>query len=109
MGDTKASQIASGIVEIPLGDDNGKGTTHFSGEILHGLGKGHVYVDVGFEVYDSNEALPGDSRNTIYGAATTPTVVLGYKGNYFFDVEFNGIEKSGLTYVSSNYTYLQRA
>ena len=31
-------------------------------------------------------------------AATTPTVVLGYKDNYFFDVEFNGIEKSGLTY-----------
>lgn len=167
MGDTKAPQIASGIVEIPLGDDNGKGTTHFSGEILHGLGKGNVYVDVGFEVYDTNEALPGDSRNTIYGAAnifrdkenalpnvdvavkvlndkgsfivgvnlldnvdqliltfrwtaikfpteddfglehevdnisiaaTTPTVVLGYKDNYFFDVEFNGIEKSGLTY-----------
>ena len=165
--DSKAPQIASGIVEIPLGDNNGRGTTHFSGEILHGLGKGNVYVDVGFEVYDSNSIVPGDNRSTIYGAAnifrdkenalpnvdvavkvlndkgsfivgvnlldnvdqlilsfrwtaikfpteddfgleneidnisitaTTPTVVLGYKDNYFFDVEFNGIEKSGVTY-----------
>jgi len=165
--DVRAPQIASGIVEIPLGDDNGKGTTHFSGEVLHGLGKGNVYVDVGFEVYDNNSIVPGDNRSTIYGAAnifrdkenslpnvdvavkvlndkgsfivgvnlldnvdqlilafrwtaikfpteddfglekeienisiaaTTPTVVLGYKDNYFFDVEFSGIEKSGVTY-----------
>ena len=165
--DARAPQIASGIVEIPLGDENGRGTTHFSGEILHGLGKGNVYVDVGFEVYDNNSIVPGDNRSTIYGAAnifrdkenalpnvdvavkvlndkgsfivgvnlldnvdqlilafrwtaikfpteddfgleheidnisiaaTTPTVVLGYKDNYFFDVEFNGIEKSGITY-----------
>ena len=167
VGDVKAPQIATGIVEIPLGDENGRGTTHFSGEIVHGLGKGNVYVDVGFEVFDTNSVLPGDNRSTIYGAAnifrdkenalpnvdiavkvlndkgsfivgvnvldnvdqlilsfrwtaikfpteddfgleheidnisiaaTTPTVVLGYKDNYFFDVEFNGIEKSGLTY-----------
>ena len=167
VGDEKAPQIATGIVEIPLGDENGRGTTHFSGEIVHGLGKGNVYVDVGFEVFDTNSVLPGDNRSTIYGAAnifrdkenalpnvdiavkvlndkgsfivgvnlldnvdqlilsfrwtaikfpteddfgleheienisiaaTTPTVVLGYKDNYFFDVEFNGIEKSGLTY-----------
>ncbi|SFN83114.1 hypothetical protein SAMN05216351_101306 [Pseudobutyrivibrio sp. JW11] len=167
VGDTRAPQIASGIVEIPLGDDNAKGTTHFSGEVLHGLGKGNVYVDVGFEVYDSNSVVPGDNRSTIYGAAnifrdkdnalpnvdvavkvlndkgsfivgatllenvdqlilsfrwtaikfpteddfgleqeienisiaaTTPTVVLGFKDNYFFDVEFTGIEKSGVTY-----------
>jgi len=165
--DVRAPQIASGIVEIPLGDDNGKGTTHFSGEVLHGLGKGNVYVDVGFEVYDNNSIVPGDNRSTIYGAAnifrdkenslpnvdvavkvlndkgsfivgvnlldnvdqlilafrwtaikfpteddfglekeienisiaaTTPTVVLGYKDNYFFDVEFSGIEESGVTY-----------
>ncbi len=42
-------EYASGFLEIPIGSDAREGDICFSGEIIHGLGKGNVYVEVGYE------------------------------------------------------------
>ncbi|MCR4796876.1 MAG: hypothetical protein K5853_00320 [Lachnospiraceae bacterium] len=64
---TGGPQIATGTLEIPLGDDARKGDIFYSGEILHGLGPGNVYVEVGYEMM-SDEGLVGSSaKSTIYG------------------------------------------
>ena len=62
-------QIATGIVEIPLGNNARKGTVHYSGEILHGLGNGNVYVDIGFETVSTDETLNANAKTTIFGNA----------------------------------------
>lgn len=159
--------VATGIVEIPLGADAKKGDICYSGEIMHGLGKGNVYVELGYEQYES-ESVPGANvKSTIYGnaelfdaetegvtnvvtavkvlndkgsfivaakllknmdclvlayrwfavlypsgeekwkeeeygnksiAAETPTVVLGTRESYYFNVKFNNMEKCSVTY-----------
>lgn len=52
--------MASGRLEIPLDVNMKKGDVCLSEEIMHGLGKGNVYVEVGTEYF-------GDHRNTIFG------------------------------------------
>lgn len=59
--------IASGTLEIPIGECAKKGEIYYSGEILHGLGKGNVYVQVGFELYEENEKQEQKTKITIYG------------------------------------------
>ena len=39
---TNVPEVATGILEIPLGDTARKGDICYSGEIMHGLGKGNV-------------------------------------------------------------------
>ena len=46
---SRIPEVATGILEIPLGDTAKKGDICYSGEIMHGLGKGNVYVDIGYE------------------------------------------------------------
>lgn len=58
---------ATGICEIPLGVNARRGETFFSGEIVHGLGKGTVFIQVGFEYLQEDPKLKADVRNTIYG------------------------------------------
>lgn len=60
-------EVATGVLEIPLGDSARKGAVRYSGEIMHGLGKGNVYVDIGYEYIAEDSALGTSSRNTIYG------------------------------------------
>jgi hypothetical protein len=60
-------EIATGIVEIPLGEDARRGDIFYSGEILHGLGKGNVYVEVGYELI-SDDASSSSLKSTIYGS-----------------------------------------
>ena len=60
-------EIATGRLEIPVGDHVKRGDLRFSGEIMHGLGKGNVYVEVGYESIEENKALGANSRYTIYG------------------------------------------
>lgn len=62
-----APEIATGILEIPLGENARKGDIRYSSEIVHGLGKGNVYVEVGYEYLIDDEAIGVNAKNTIYG------------------------------------------
>lgn len=61
---------ATGTCEIPLGDRARRGETFFSSEIMHGLGPGNVFVQVGFEYLAEDSRLSATARNTIYGDAS---------------------------------------
>lgn len=73
-------KIATGILEIPLGSAAKKGDICYSGEIIHGLGKGNVYVEIGYEYIAEDSALGTETKNTIYG---NPDL---FEGNYKTDV-----------------------
>lgn len=62
-------EVATGIVEIPLGENARKGDICYSGEIMHGLGKGNVYVEVGYEYIAEDKSLGANAKSTIYGCA----------------------------------------
>jgi hypothetical protein len=58
---------ASGICEIPLAGQTRKGNVVHSGEIVHGLGIGCVFVSAGFDYLDEDRRDDIASRHTIYG------------------------------------------
>ena len=60
--------IATGTLEIPLGEDARRGDIFYSGEIMHGLGKGNVYVEVGYELISEDDKENSSLKSTIYGA-----------------------------------------
>ncbi len=60
-------EVATGILEIPLGESARKGDIRYSGEIMHGLGRGNVYIDIGYEYITEDAALHACAKNTIYG------------------------------------------
>lgn len=60
---------ATGICEIVLGANARRGLTRYSGEIMHGLGKGDVYVEMGLQYVKMDKALNTEARHTIYGDA----------------------------------------
>lgn len=62
-------RIETGVVEIPLGDHASRGDVCYSGEIMHGLGKGNVYVQVGLERLENDPVIGGASKMTVYGNA----------------------------------------
>lgn len=64
---SKSPEIATGVLEIPLGDDAKKGDIFYSGEIMHGLGRGNVYVEVGYELISDDAIDSGSLKSTIYG------------------------------------------
>jgi len=164
--DAKLRRIATGIVEIPIGDNAKKGDVCYSSEIMHGLGEGNVYVEVGYETFENNNLLDKTIQTTIYGnpalfspkdmqgfgetavkvlndkgsfvvalklrqnvnmlalafrwiavkfdsgklpdelgmdnaqniMAVTPTVVLGTKESYFFQVKYNNMKACSVSY-----------
>lgn len=59
--------LATGILEIPLGKNAKAGDIRYSGEIAHGLGKGNIYVSIGYEYISQDKTLGANARNTIYG------------------------------------------
>lgn len=59
--------IATGTVEIPLGDKMRKGDVRYSGEIMHGLGKGNVFVNVGFEYVKEDNTMGKPCKSVVYG------------------------------------------
>ena len=88
-------EVATGIVEIPLGENARKGDICYSGEIMHGLGKGNVYVEVGYEYIAEDKSLGTNAKSTIYGCvdlfendhinlinAETAVKVLNDKGSF---------------------------
>ena len=64
----RTPEVATGILEIPLGESAKRGDIRYSGEIMHGLGSGNVYVDIGYEYITDDPALKTSARNTIYGS-----------------------------------------
>lgn len=66
-GKERQPEFAAGILEIPLGENARKGDIRYSGEIMHGLGAGNIYVDIGYEYITSDEARGAGVKNTIYG------------------------------------------
>ncbi|MDD6038829.1 MAG: hypothetical protein PUD20_08565 [bacterium] len=60
-------EVSTGILEIPLGDMARKGEIFYSGEIMHGLGKGNVYVDIGYEYISEDATLGANAKSTVYG------------------------------------------
>ncbi|MEG0763840.1 MAG: hypothetical protein RR424_08460 [Oscillospiraceae bacterium] len=58
---------ATGICEIALGRNAKRGNVFYSDEVLHGLGKGCVYVSVGTDYLAEDPKLGGPKRNVIYG------------------------------------------
>ncbi|MCR4657914.1 MAG: hypothetical protein K5770_17075 [Lachnospiraceae bacterium] len=61
------SNIAAGTLEVPLGRNAREGDIRYSGEIAHGLGPGHVYVDVGYHSLSDDPRLGTNQKSTIYG------------------------------------------
>lgn len=59
--------LSCGVVEIPLDMDMKKGDLCYSDEIMHGLGKGNVYVQAGIEYMEDTVGLKHPYRHTIYG------------------------------------------
>ncbi len=95
-------EVATGVLEIPLGEDARKGEVFYSGEILHGLGKGNVYVEIGYEHIAEDISLGGSAKSTVYGNtelfredgeetadADTAVKVLNDKGSFIVAVRLN--------------------
>ena len=61
------NNIATGVLEIPLGKNARVGDIRYSGEITHGLGSGNVYVSIGYEYLSSYQALGASVKSTVYG------------------------------------------
>ncbi len=92
--DFLSSRMETGIVEIPLGENARRGDICYSGEIMHGLGKGNVYVEVGYEGLETDPVLGENVKTTVYGnsdlfaedsssvAAETAVKVLNDKGSF---------------------------
>ncbi len=59
--------VATGVLEIPLGRDARAGDIRYSGEITHGLGSGNVYVSIGYEYLSPDQALGASAKSTVYG------------------------------------------
>ena len=97
--------MTSGRLEIPLDVNMKKGDVCISEEIMHGLGKGNVYVEVGMEYIDENPHERANRRNVIYGNPSlfdtdecmqveTAVRVLNDKGSFQVAAKLLGEQKS---------------
>lgn len=100
-----AGNMAWGRVEIPLSAHMKKGDICYSQEIMHGLGKGNVYVDVGMEYLEDDPGFTEPKRNTIYGDMAlfpkaqgmefqTAVKVMNDKGSFQIAAKLLGEQKS---------------
>lgn len=97
--------MTSGHVEIPLDVNMKKGDVCISQEIMHGLGKGNVYVEVGMEYMEESPYERKSRRNVIYGNAAlfdmdecmqveTAVRVLSDRGSFQVAAKLLGEQKS---------------
>lgn len=97
--------MTSGRLEIPLDVNMKKGDVCVSEEIMHGLGKGNVYVEVGIEYIEENPYDRKNRRNVIYGnpalfdtyecmQVETAVRVLNDKGSFQVAARLLGEQKS---------------
>ncbi len=64
---SREPMYATGICELSVPANVKPGQIVYSDEIIHGLGKGLVYVSAGFEYFNEDKKLKSTARNTIYG------------------------------------------
>lgn len=97
--------MTSGRLEIPLDVNMKKGDICVSEEVMHGLGKGNVYVEVGNEYIDEKIHGRKSSRNVIYGNSAlfdakecmqveTAVKVLNDRGSFQVAARLLGEQKS---------------
>ncbi len=60
-------KIATGTLEIPVGGKAKAGDVFYSGEVMHGLGAGAVYVEIGQEFMDEDRVKGANTKSTIFG------------------------------------------
>lgn len=60
-------RMASGVIEIPIGGKAKAGEVFYSGEVMHGLGSGEVYVEIGQEFIEEDRVKGANSRSTVFG------------------------------------------
>ncbi len=114
---SEGPRIATGVLEIPLGVEARKGDLYYSGEIMHGLGVGNVYVDVGYEYISEFDKAGQDvtAKSTIYGnpdifakeqrsvvPAETAVRVLNDKGSFVVGARLLG----NVDYLVLNYRWV---
>ncbi|MBS6397842.1 MAG: hypothetical protein KH452_11955 [Clostridiales bacterium] len=58
---------SSGVFEMSLGSGGESGRVYFSDEIMHGLGNGPVYVEIGIEYISRDPATRSDRESIILG------------------------------------------
>lgn len=88
-------KIATGTLEIPVGKKAKIGDVFYSGEIMHGLGEGAVYVEIGKEFIEDAPVFGANVKSTVYGnsdlfkenvgkspATETAVKVLNDKGSF---------------------------
>ncbi|MFI3312366.1 MAG: hypothetical protein R3Y62_00625 [Eubacteriales bacterium] len=120
---SKEPIYASGSCEIPLSVDAKAGMVFYSGEILHGLGRGDVQVDIGLYYLKHDKSLGTDGRCTIYGDAelfhkeeelpvihgTTAVKVLNDKGCFVVAVKLLEDTSSAMAEMTWSAVKLPRA
>lgn len=67
--DESKMQIATGTLEIPVGGKAKPGEVFYSGEVMHGLGAGSVYVEIGQEFMDEDRVKGASTKSTIFGSS----------------------------------------
>lgn len=94
-------QIATGTIEIPVGGKAKAGEVFYSGEVMHGLGSGAVYVEIGQEFMDEDRVRGANTKSTVFGntklfaqtGKNTPKIekavkVLNDKGSFIAAISF---------------------
>lgn len=94
-------QLATGTLEIPVGGQAKAGEIFYSGEVMHGLGAGAVYVEIGQEFMDEDRVKGASTKSTVFGNSTlfdgagrqipkteTAVKVLNDKGSFIAAVSF---------------------
>lgn len=61
--------LRSGTFELPLGKGAKKGEVFYSGEIVHGLGKGDVYIEIGYSSKEMDVSMGRETKTMIYGSS----------------------------------------
>lgn len=98
----KSTVCSSGYFEIPLGKGAKKGEVFYSGEIVHSLGTGEVFVEIGYENRERDVSLSSEITTAVYGASgifssrdknETPVIecavkILKEKGSFIGGVRF---------------------
>lgn len=94
-------QVATGTFEIPIGGKAKAGEVFYSGEVMHGLGAGTVYVEIGQEFMDEDRIKGVNTKSTIFGNSSlfvqadrnipktdTGVKVLNDKGSFIAAISF---------------------
>ena len=105
------NRMSSGNIEIPLNPNMKKGDICYSEEIMHGLGSGDVFVNVGIEHFEDGHAKLTNDKRTVYGDPSmfsdnslvpmqTAVEVYDNRGSFRVAVKLLGEQKSIVVMLS---------